>query len=529
MRNTVRTAGQDLVPCFRLSFYAMFCLLMAFSLPSCSREKPMAKVDKGTQTNRISEHVEGQVKAFCGDCHEVPSPDSFPRNAWSREVDRGFEFYNLSGRNDLNVPLKSEVIRWYRSRAPSELTIATTKSTEGALIFQAETFGIEDSIAETGIAGLQFVEGEHGPEIFALDMLNGAVSRLSRNSGEWRTETLSSAGNPCRIERTDLDQDDSADYVIADLGSAQPEDHDRGRVLWLCESEGKFKVTEIATGLGRVADVRPADFDADGDLDLIVAEFGWLKTGRILLLENKGNLDGDEFTAEVSNWRLHVLDNRHGTIHVPVLDLDGDGRMDFVALVSQEYEAVDAFINQGGLKFRKIRIWSAPDPSYGSSGIEMVDLDLDGDFDVLYSNGDTLDSFYVKPYHGVRWFENEGRFPFTPHELVRMPGVSRALPADLDADGDLDVVACGMIPWSRIQDAPAKIPDSLAWLENDGECNFLPHPIERSRLGHLALIVGDVDVDGDVDIVSGSFGKPEDVSEVSSAISVWWNRSEIDQ
>ena len=72
------------------------------------------------------------------------------------------------------------------------------------------------------------------------------------------------------------------------------------------------------------------------DVDLIVAEFGWRKTGRILLLENPGNI------GTTPEFRMHELDSRHGAIHVPAADLNGDGRLDFVALISQEHETVVA-------------------------------------------------------------------------------------------------------------------------------------------------------------------------------------------
>ena len=58
----------------------------------------------------------------------------------------------------------------------------------------------------------------------------------------------------------------------------------------------------------------------------------------------------------------HVVDERHGAIHVPVCDLNGDGRPDFVALISQEHETVVAFLNEGGGRFRKETLYTAPHP-----------------------------------------------------------------------------------------------------------------------------------------------------------------------
>src|SRR5688572_26240056 len=58
------------------------------------------------------------------------------------------------------------------------------------------------------------------------------------------------------------------------------------------------------------------------------------------------------------------------------------------------------------------------DPSFGGSGIELVDFDGDGDLGVLYTNGDTFDSFFVKPYHGVRWIENQGDGKWADHVLA---------------------------------------------------------------------------------------------------------------
>jgi hypothetical protein len=270
--------------------------------------------------------------------------------------------------------------------------------------------------------------------------------------------------------------------------------------------------------VGRVADVQPADFDGDGDLDLVVAEFGFIKTGGILLLRNQG---GDQkapvFTPE-------ILDGRHGTIHVPVCDLNSDGRPDFVACISQEYETVVAFLNRGDARFDKQILFAANDPAYGSNGIELVDLDRDGDLDVLYTNGDTLDSNFLKPYHGVQWLENRGEFPFTHHQIDIMPGASRALAGDFDGDGDLDVFATAYFPMSlrNLRDAPEL--DSAVIYENTGGEKFLRRKLETGNQQHMCLEVADVDGDGDLDALIGHHASnPHEKPGDKPQVTLWRN------
>ena len=100
-----------------------------------------------------------------------------------------------------------------------------------------------------------------------------------------------------------------------------------------------------------------------------------------------------------------------------------------MALVSQEYESLEAFINQADAGFHLQTLWAGPDLTFGSSGIELVDLDQDGDMDVLYTNGDAFDNSYAKPSHGVQWLENLGGLEFAYHRLTDMPGVTAHWPA----------------------------------------------------------------------------------------------------
>jgi hypothetical protein len=270
-----------------------------------------------------------------------------------------------------------------------------------------------------------------------------------------------------------------------------------------------------------VADVEAADFDGDGDLDLVVAAFGWRRVGSIDFYERVASDTG------MPAYDVWPVDARAGGIHVPIVDLDGDGQLDFVGLISQQHERVVAFINQGpGRGFRPRTLFAGPFPAWGASGIEVVDLDADGDLDVLTTNGDTLDDHIVKPFHGIGWLENQGDYPFVRHELATMPGVHRAQAVDLDGDGDLDIVATALM--MDLENKKIDFP-SLVWLEQVETGVFERHTLETGDLAHATLDVADYDLDGDPDIVIGIFsgiffGEVAKAFDGESWVEIWENQ-----
>jgi hypothetical protein len=272
--------------------------------------------------------------------------------------------------------------------------------------------------------------------------------------------------------------------------------------------------------LGRVADVRAADMDGDSQLDLIVAEFGWQRTGRILWLRNI-LAEGDQ-----PRFESHPIDDRPGAIHLPVHDFNDDGRPDFAALVSQEYEAVDLFVNAGQGRFNRRNTWAAPDLTFGSTGIELVDLDRDGDRDILYTNGDAFDNSVASPWHGVQWLENRGGLAFDYHRLSDMPGAYRALAADIDRDGDEDVVAVAFLP-RKVQPAILRGNQqaSIVLLEQTAPRKFSRHTLERGSPNYATLAVGDFDGDGDSDFAVGSGPTVAEDRLEKHYLTVWWNQA----
>jgi FG-GAP-like repeat len=484
--------------------------------PSADGEVPASRV----LTTAEAADLAGANERFCGACHLTPNPAYFPADAWTEEVRRGFRFFHESLRQDLHPPALADLAAYYRTQAPERLTFETPPPPPGATarFRQGPRLVAEDVGAAMSIAHVQLARGEGGAaDLLAADMSSGRVFRGSVTPMGGSLTTLATLSNPDHIAEADLDSDGLADLVVADLGSYSPGDHQDGGVAWLRNlGGGKYKRVSLRRGLGRVADVQPADFDGDGVTDLVVAEFGWRTTGRVLLLKGLG------LRNEVPAFEMHVLDERHGSIHVPVADLNGDGRPDFLALFAQEHETIEAFLNEGEGNFRREVVSPPQDPAHGSSGIHVVDLDQDGDLDVVATNGDMLDSYYLKPYHGITWLENRGTFPFTAHRLTSMPGVFRAISGDLDGDGDLDLAAGSLHTGAvrNLGDAPG-LP-SLLWLEQTAPGRFEPHSIEMSSHRHATIELGDLDGDGDLDLAAGGFQFGEG-GEPEPAVTVWWN------
>ncbi|MBM4095137.1 MAG: VCBS repeat-containing protein, partial [Planctomycetes bacterium] len=386
----------------------------------------------------LAPDLESRIETFCGDCHAVPLPGSFPRDAWPREVRMGYAYYATSSRQDLDPPPMEATIAYYQQRAPVQLVFPGIEQARHDLkvSFSVErltmdpTGGILPAVGHVTWIPLQ-TNGE--PVLVVSDMRRGSVKSVALGSGSRKPRLLARLQNPCHVEPCDLDQDGAVDLVVADLGGFIAQDHDRGRIVWLRyrPEQDAYEQVVIASGLGRVADVRPADFDGDGDVDLLVAVFGMNLTGDIRMLWNVAE------AGEPPRFEVEIIDPRPGTIHVPPCDLNGDGYLDFVALISQEHEQVAVFMNQRGsdettASFHHQSVWEGPDLTFGSSGIDLADLDADGDLDILYTNGDAFDNSFVNPSHGIQWLENQGNLAFTYHRLADLTGAYAALPGDID-------------------------------------------------------------------------------------------------
>ena len=143
----------------------------------------------------------------------------------------------------------------------------------------------------------------------------------------------------------------------------------------------------------------------------------------------------------------------------------------------------------------------ASDPSFTSRTIAMgtssangpwsvyaADLDSDGDIDVLSAS--VLDN-------KIAWYENDGAADpsFTAHTITTSANSVRSVYAvDIDSDGDLDILSA------------SQGDDKIVWYESDGasDPSFTANTITTSADGAFSVYAADVDNDGDMDVLSSS-------------------------
>ena len=348
-------------------------------------------------------------------------------------------------------------------------------------------------------------------DVIVCDALDNFVSWIRQYPENVYTETILATEMiaPAHAQAFDFDGDGDKDVLVAVLGLLYPSNDKIGSIVYL-ENDGNFnfKKTTIVERIARVSDVRAGDLDGDGDMDLAAAQFGY-DDGETRWVENLGN----------GEFKTHMLQNLSGPINVEIVDIDEDNDLDIIALVSQEWEEIYCYVNDGSGNFRMKLLWGSDNEDFGSSGISLYDLNQDGKLDILYANGDAFD--YIppqgKPWHGLQWFENKGNLEFEYHRLCDLVGAYSLRPGDADNDGDLDLFAVSA--FNLWEDPEAQ---SFIWLENVGDMEYIKRDIANDPTHLMVMQTGDFNNDGLVDFVTGGM-YPYPPFDRLSRVTLWTN------
>ncbi|MEQ9391498.1 MAG: FG-GAP-like repeat-containing protein [Balneola sp.] len=265
----------------------------------------------------------------------------------------------------------------------------------------------------------------------------------------------------------DVDSDGDLDVLSASTND--------DKIAWY-ENDGatdpSFTEHVVSTNADGANSVYAVDVNGDSHLDILSASG---RDNKIAWYENDGS---ENFTERI------VSTNALNAKSVFAADLDGDGDIDFMS-ASRDDDKIAWYENDGSENFTERVVSITAD---GATSIYTTDVDGDGDIDILsasFSDGK------------IAWYENNGAANPSFTERVISTDADRAYSvhaADVDGDGDIDLMSA------------ASIDDKIAWYENDGAANpsFTERVVSTNADGVYSVFTADVDGDGDIDLMSAS-------------------------
>jgi hypothetical protein len=312
----------------------------------------------------------------------------------------------------------------------------------------------------------------------------GAVARLQRNDGSGLFTDVTATQMPPRtmaarwLDCGDLDGDGDVDLVFADIAAND------SVAVFLNQGGGQFVDSSATAFVANVAGVWVTllvDIDGDGDRDLVCGGIG---SGQRVFVN-----DGSGHFADETASRLPLGFAGNGSSSMVAGDLDGDGDQDLVFgdqyFTASGGQPLRALANQGNGVFVDATLqWLPPNryPTNEATALALGDADGDGDPDLLVAHGNQN-----------QLLRNNGLGAFTDVTALTMPydfeAETAVVFADGDGDGDSDIVTASGFAARYLRNVGGIFVDTLA------------QSIPWSGRAECDVVAGDVDGDGDLDLL----------------------------
>src|SRR5215207_5267711 len=247
------------------------------------------------------------------------------------------------------------------------------------------------------------------------------------------------------VRLADLDGDADLDIIFANGGGYFSRGGEEGlQPLAIYRNDGRGAdgvpvftdvSDEAVSGFrSRLRQVAIGDVDDDGDLD-VYAPGSWGEADALFINDGQGT-----FADEAAERLPAGLASRSGATRFG--DLDGDGDLDLVVTdwgLTPPYTAGTAhlYVNDGSGRFTDATDqFPSPPDGLGTApvDVDVLDVDNDADLDLILNNRDGRNLLWI----------NDGTGGFTDVTEAQLPEKPSAMsydvePCDVDADGDLDL------------------------------------------------------------------------------------------
>jgi hypothetical protein len=319
------------------------------------------------------------------------------------------------------------------------------------------------------------VDGDGDIDVLSASSLDNKIAWYENDGsgGTWTSDAISTAVQQAHsVYAADVDGDGDVDALSASYLDDV--------VFWhenLAGDGSSWMLHSISTTASGAESVFAADVDGDGDLDALSAS---RLDAKIAWYENDGT---------GATWTPHTISSTaNGAFGVYAADVDGDGDVDALSASFADDKIAWYENNDGaGGSWVPRTISTGADQAYS---VFAADVDGDGDLDVVSASGGDDE---------IAWYRND-----TIHRSAVFPaqsilstdgyGARCVFAADLNGDGDLDVLSCS---W---QD------DTVSWFQSNGDGSFGSQQIISTTVNAVySVFAADLDGDGDLDVLSASF------------------------